>query len=954
MKKTKNLLAFLLAFVMLFSLAVVPATAAQFSDVAESYQYYEAIQSLVARGVINGYEDGTFKPEATITRAEFCKMVIYALGLTNLVANAGTDTGFPDVAAEHWAAGTIKLAANMGIVNGYDDGTFKPQENVTYEQAVKMVVCATSDQLAEVANLNGGYPKGYMAVGRSVGLTKNITDGADAAPAMRGTIAKLVHNMINVDLSEMGIDAPSVGVGGGIGSGVGSDGISEVKGQIVSVYGATILEEDDSDVAKEQIRVRFNNGEEEIYSIKDLAVKKNIYEYLGKLVTVYYKEDNVKVQTLTDLTLQRNRNEELTVNTADILPDYSDTSLYYADQNGDEEEVEITDDAIIMFNGRRTESSFEDLVDANINKSGSIRFLSANGNSVYDIVFFTVYDSMFVTNVNSSSRVVSGEGGKSYTIDDEDKNKLVTILKDDKAATFSSIAKGQILSVSQSLDKMVLEVLISTKTAEGVVSNIDDDEVTIGGKTYSYAADVEPADIEAGVNIKMYLDAFNKIVKYEQKASTVSYTYAYLLTFKNGSTSMENKVNMKVIDLNSTTVKDKNAMKVADRLTINGKVYKMPAEYDAALAAIETAAQRYSLADTVYELAEGEVYQPIKYATKDNKVSDILVGKPLAETTDADLKVDASALTTAIKCTTGHTVLGGIYNLTGNTKVLVLPADRSAVGDYVIRTGTNSGFYAGGYYNVLLVDLNKSGTPSLVIAYEDDAAAMAPANEWSSIVPGVVINKKGVENDLNCITVQTGSEKIDYYDETTEFYSLVKKGDIVRVIYETNENQQKMIEEMEIVAEAEEVYAGNEFLKIPSRTGIVKFASSDSGTTRQLREGEDASSNVTPKLSMQIGTAFDNESSLFHALDYADAETEWNKNALANEGKLLNYTATSGAKVVVVEFNSNGTVSNVDTENGSIAELATYVYSTEEEPADKIFVYRSYEQVKLIVVYRAK
>ena len=74
MKRTK-ILSLLLALTMLLSVAVVPASAADFTDVKKDYQYYDAIQDLVARGIINGYEDGSFKPKANITRAEGAKII---------------------------------------------------------------------------------------------------------------------------------------------------------------------------------------------------------------------------------------------------------------------------------------------------------------------------------------------------------------------------------------------------------------------------------------------------------------------------------------------------------------------------------------------------------------------------------------------------------------------------------------------------------------------------------------------------------------------------------------------------------------------------------------------------------------------------------------------------------------------------------------------------------------
>ena len=148
MKTFKKLTAMAVALVFVFT-SLVGATAfaeddSIFSDVSETNSYYEAITSLVADGVINGYDDGTFKPDATITRAEFSKLL--AVGSTPAGTGFGqTSTQFSDVAdstsSSAWAIPYIAYAVGIKAINGYEDGTFRPTNPVTYGEAVKMIVC---------------------------------------------------------------------------------------------------------------------------------------------------------------------------------------------------------------------------------------------------------------------------------------------------------------------------------------------------------------------------------------------------------------------------------------------------------------------------------------------------------------------------------------------------------------------------------------------------------------------------------------------------------------------------------------------------------------------------------------------------------------------------------------------------------------------------------------------
>jgi parallel beta-helix repeat protein len=109
----------------------------QFSDLG-SHWGTAFIQGLVTRGLILGFPDGTFKPEASITRAEYAAIVAKTFDLPQ---QRGTGTGaFADVNNEFWAAAAIRVAAKMGFISGFPDGTFRPQQNLTRVQALVSLV----------------------------------------------------------------------------------------------------------------------------------------------------------------------------------------------------------------------------------------------------------------------------------------------------------------------------------------------------------------------------------------------------------------------------------------------------------------------------------------------------------------------------------------------------------------------------------------------------------------------------------------------------------------------------------------------------------------------------------------------------------------------------------------------------------------------------------------------
>lgn len=132
MKFGKILLAAFMAFALTIC-AFANNTTVTFPDVPEDAAYAQDVYKLVESGVINGYTDGTFRPSGSVTRAEMAKMIGLTFGYTDT-----TDAkGFPDVSESAWYAPYALAAQKAGFVEGYEDGTFRPNALITREQ-----VCA--------------------------------------------------------------------------------------------------------------------------------------------------------------------------------------------------------------------------------------------------------------------------------------------------------------------------------------------------------------------------------------------------------------------------------------------------------------------------------------------------------------------------------------------------------------------------------------------------------------------------------------------------------------------------------------------------------------------------------------------------------------------------------------------------------------------------------------------
>ena len=142
---------------------------AMFTDIA-NHPDREAIETLAAKGILNGMGDGTFAPDKTMTRAEYCTMVVKAL---ELAPKANSD--YSDVPASAWYAAYVGTASDYGIVNGVGGGKFDPNGTITYWQAAVMIARAAKALGFETSANADAQPQGNI---------------------LRGEIAQMLYDML--------------------------------------------------------------------------------------------------------------------------------------------------------------------------------------------------------------------------------------------------------------------------------------------------------------------------------------------------------------------------------------------------------------------------------------------------------------------------------------------------------------------------------------------------------------------------------------------------------------------------------------------------------------------------------------------------------------------------------------------------------------------------------------
>lgn len=157
-----------------------------------------AAMLLASMGVISADGSGGYNLSKTVTRAEFAKMIVMASSYKDLVQSASYSSPYKDVPSKNWAAPYIRIAVSKGLMSGYSDGTFRPNNPVTLEQAVNSVLLLLGYTQSDFI---GAFPYAQMNIYSNNGLSQNIAGGIGSYMT-RGDAANLIYNLMSVTLKD--------------------------------------------------------------------------------------------------------------------------------------------------------------------------------------------------------------------------------------------------------------------------------------------------------------------------------------------------------------------------------------------------------------------------------------------------------------------------------------------------------------------------------------------------------------------------------------------------------------------------------------------------------------------------------------------------------------------------------------------------------------------------------
>ncbi len=562
MFKAKKLTSIILSLVMILALGLT--SFAYVASDAQDSKYKEAIELLGALEIMVGDKDtGAFRPEDTIKRSEFAKVAVTSMGMENLADSFNYPTKFPDVVENHWANGYINVAANQGLIIGDDLGNFRPDDTITYAEAVTVLVRLIGHTPA--AEKKGGFPTGYVTVATQTGITKNAVASNNSA-VVRGMVAQLCANALvtnKMEQTNFGSDEAFQIVDKTL---LGDELSTEiVYDQVTAVGPSSLL--GTSTLKNNEIKIG-----SDVFEVKAAAIAQ-ARRLLGFNVEAYVQEDEHGDKTLILARAQKGKNSSVKINSQDIETVTSDTNVtvnYWLDKEKDKETetATITQDAKYIYNGKAISFDIDELKP----EAGSITLLDRDRDDLYDVVFIEEYENYVVEEVIvSSNRITDKYGKTSLVLDKEDESIDFIITRAGQEIKLSDINEWDVLSVAKSKDSSIVIVEVTTEKVTGKITEKHGDKFVIDGKEYGVAANY-PDEIKLNDEGTFYLDKDSNIAAVD-KENSLSSNYAYL-TGAEVTTGFDKRLNIKVFDKNGEI----KMIKSGEKIRFNNTPNKTPQE----------------------------------------------------------------------------------------------------------------------------------------------------------------------------------------------------------------------------------------------------------------------------------------------------------------------------------------------------------------------------------------
>lgn len=530
----------------------------------------QAFDTLLGYDIIENNTKEEFL-SANVARFEMITMVIKMLGLDDAAKgyyqseNVKTTT-FNDVKTTDGYAGYVSIAKDLGLINGDIVGNFNSNQDVRFEEVLKIMVIALGYKPLINNNLN--YPDNYINMAYQLQLLKDVNLERSKA-IKRSDLYTILYNSLDISL----LEAEYSSKGGYFINSKKSlrKNLEQYKEKYT--YKGIVYGNEDINLTTD---TDINKGEIIIENIKYYAPGLNTNDLVGKSVEFYANvNDTLSMPIITQIKEKNNTNSELITSASDVIDEDSNYVHFYDDKSV-KKSILLSKNYLTCYNGN-LDLGFKLAEYKNLD--ASLKFIDNNNDGIYEVVVVSAASSAVVDHFDKDNMMLY------FKYDTQINNKTLLSLDDkDYSSDFKykifnlngdeilpeNLKQDTAISILFSYDKKKVRIV---STGEAITGNVDelnltDGEITINNKKYKIARINDSfvnLNVYVGKKYSFYLNSNNKIFFANEPQSADS--YAFILDFLKNKGAFTNSIGIKLL----TTKKDIKILNIVFPLTIEQK-----------------------------------------------------------------------------------------------------------------------------------------------------------------------------------------------------------------------------------------------------------------------------------------------------------------------------------------------------------------------------------------------
>lgn len=470
------------------------------------------------------------KSEKTVTRADFANIFVSFLNLGGGVDSyAGEE--FADVNESVYGAAAINYLAGKGVISGYSDGCFYPEKEMTYAEAVTVILREYG--YAPAAENMGGYPTGYL---RIMSDLSSQSGSADSVLTLK-KLGKILGDLLKVNYSGV--------------NNINEENILERNDIYLSEGIVTATSETelyaDSGIKADEVKI-----DDTVYNVGPTDAK----HMLGEKIKFYYREDDGG-DTLIYILNTKNREMQI-VRSTEIDKFENNTYYYTLEETNRSKSAELSATAIILYNGSYVEAPF----DKYIPDYGDIRLVDFDGDRKTDVVYIYNYETKAFTKYYDDT-VYFSDGTKISVKDEE----LYTLTDEsDIPCNPEDLKENDIVLVGKSQDGKKCILRKSSESAEGTYKGVSDGYYRVGEEEYEVSKNLiylNNSKPELGSGVTVYFDIYGAVAAVSAAVNTEK-QFGYIAK---AAVNDEDRLNMKLF----CTDGDFHEYLCAEKTKLNGE-----------------------------------------------------------------------------------------------------------------------------------------------------------------------------------------------------------------------------------------------------------------------------------------------------------------------------------------------------------------------------------------------